>query len=64
MSCNIYSNIYPKKVTNVDKIPARIVDITANIFSQALPEAIKKSLSTRIFHYNAKYYRRLLAEWK
>ena len=44
MSCNIYSNIYPKKVTNVDKIPARIVDITANIFSQALPEAIKKSV--------------------
>ena len=64
MSRNIYSTIYSKKVTDVDKIPARIVDITANIFSQALPETIKKSLWTRIFHYNAKYHRRLLAEWK
>ena len=50
----LFKNIDEKKATGTDKIPPKLVKISAKVLSQPLADAINSSISKRVFSDNAK----------
>ena len=52
--CKLFKNIDSKKATGTDKIPPKLVKISAELLSQPLADAINNSISKGVFPDNEK----------